>query len=986
MTRLPRVFTIPAGRPFVDALASGILASGMADPLSLSDVTVLLPTRRAGRALTEAFLRQTSGRPLVLPRIMPLGDVDEDILDLADEFPETSAEIPPPIPELRREMLLARLILAWHKKRGRGLAADQAMLFARELARLIDQVHTEGLSFEGLSGLVPDEFASHWQMTLDFLHIVTDAWPKILAEEGAIDPAARRNLLLDSQARLWERDPPAHAVIAAGSTGSIPATARLLAVIASLPKGAVVLPGLDRKLDDESWDKLDDTHPQFTMAQLLKRLAVTRAAVRDWDSPGIADAAPGRAELIGEAMRPAQTTERWARFGGVPPDALAGVMRIDCPTPREEAGAIALLMRETLESDGKRAALVTPDRALARRVAAELRRFGVEVDDSGGVSLAETPPGVFLRLTAMMIAERLSPIPLAAALKHPLAAGGLAPGAFRALARELERAVLRGPRPASGFRGLRAALKVTDECDERTRRRLSSFLSKLDKAAKPFAQRMARKRATLADLLTAHIGFAESLAATDAESGASRLWAGEAGEAASELIARLSESARDWPPIEGDSYPGFLESAMASRVVRPRFGRHPRLFIWGLLEARLQHAERMILAGLNEETWPAAARADPWMSRPMRAKFGLPSPERRIGLSAHDFAQGFCAREVALTRASRVEGSPTVHSRWLLRLDAALGPAQKIPRATRYLEWFRKLDDPGPPAPVEAPTPKPPADARPRELSVTEIETLIRDPYAIFARRVLDLRPLDPIDASPGAAERGSFIHDALDRFIATHPGVLPDDAEAQLIEFARVAFGDALERPGVRAFWWPRFLRIARWFVEFERARRASGISVVATECRGEIEIALPARSFRLKAKADRIDRVESGLVILDYKTGGLPGKKQVEAGLSPQLPLEAAMAQAGGFDDVAASPVSELAYIRLTGRDPPGEDCPLDVDVASLAAESLAGLRRLLGAYESEDMPYRSRPRPVFVRGGGDYDHLARVKEWASSLGDGE
>lgn len=986
MTRPPRVYTIPPGRHFVDALASGILASARADPLSLADVIVLLPTRRAGRTLVEAFLRQTFGRPLVLPRIMPLGDVDEDALDPDDELSDAEAEIPPAISDLRREMLLARLILAWHRKGGRELAVDQAMLFARELARLIDQVHTEGLSFEGLRGLVPDDFATHWQVTLDFLNIVTNAWPKILADEGAIDPTARRNLLLEARARQWERDPPSHAVIAAGSTGSIPATAGLLAVIASLPAGAVVLPGLDRRLDDDSWEKLDDTHPQFTMMRLLKRLGVARGDVRDWDSPGIGEAAPRRAELVSEAMRPAQTSERWSRFGGVPPQALMDVMRIDCPSPREEAGAIALLMREALETPGKRAALVTPDRNLARRVAAELRRFCVEVDDSGGIALGETPPGVFLCLTAAMIADALAPVALAAALKHPLAAGGIGAGEFRALARDLERAVLRGPRPAPGFRGLRAALKASDRRDVRMRRRLSSFLATLEKAAKPFAELMRRKRVPLAAVIKAHVAFAESLAATANESGASRLWAGEAGEAAVELIVALTEAAHDWPPSSGDEYPGFLETAMAGKVVRPRFGRHPRLFIWGLLEARLQQADRMILGGLNEETWPPAPRADPWMSRPMRTQFGLPAPERRLGLSAHDFAQCFCAPEVALTRATRVEGSPTVPARWLLRLDAALAPSQRIPRATRYLEWFRRLDDAGKPAPVSAPAPRPEIRLRPEALSVTEIETLIRDPYAIFARHILKLRPLDPIDASPGAVERGTFIHEALDRFIAAHPGALPDDAEAQLVAFARAACGNALARPGVRAFWWPRFLRIARWFVEFERARHAAGVSVAATECRGTMDIALLERNFRLKAKADRIDRGESGLIVLDYKTGAVPTKKQVEAGLSPQLPLEAAMARIGGFDGVPPGPVSELAYIRLTGREPPGEVYPLDIDVAAAASAAVEGLTRLMTDYENEDMPYRSRPRPFFLRGAGEFDHLARVKEWASSLGDGE
>jgi ATP-dependent helicase/nuclease subunit B len=988
MTRRPRVFSIPPGRPFVDALASGIMAGALGispDPLALSEVTVLLPTRRAGRALIEAFLRQTAGRPLVLPRIMPLGDVEEDALDLAAELGEGAGEIPPAIPQLRREMLLARLIIAWHKARGRALGADQAMRFARELARLIDQVHTEGLTFEGLSGLVPEDFAAHWQITLDFLALVTDRWPKILAQEGCVDPATRRNLLLDAQAKLWERAPPAQAVIAAGSTGSIPATARLLAVIASLPNGAVVLPGLDRALDEESWAQLDDTHPQFTMARLLSRFGISRSQVGEWDSPGVEATPPGRAALASQAMRPAATTERWSRFRQVDPAALSNVARIDCPTSREEAGVIALLMREALETEGERAALVTPDRGLARRVAAELRRFGLEVDDSGGQELSETPPGVYLRLTAAMVAERLSPVPFVSALKHPLASGGLAPGAFRASVREFERAVLRGPRPAPWFKGLRAALRVGG-LDAKAKRRLSSFVSGLETAAKPFVKLMARKRAALADLIAAHLAFAEALAAGDVEKGAARLWAGEAGEAAGDLLAELAQSARDWPPIATLAYPAFLETALGGQVVRPRFGRHPRLFIWGLLEARLQHAERMILGGLNEETWPAAARADPWMSRPMRVAFGLPPPERRIGLSAHDFVQAFCAPEVALTRAARIEGSPSVPSRWLLRLDAVLAPDRKIPRAARYLEWFGALDDPGPPAPVAAPAPKPPAESRPREIRVTEVETLIRDPYAIYARRILRLEPLDPLDANPGAAERGSFIHEALDRFIAAHRDLLPDDAEAQLIAFAEKSFGAALERPGVRAFWWPRFLRIAGWFVEFERRRRASGVAVLATECRGIIEIPTGAVPVLLKAKADRIDRAATGLSILDYKTGLVPSTKQIKAGLAPQLPLEAAIAAQGGFADIPASSVAELAYIRLTGREPPGEEALVDGDPAELAAAALEGLTRLLAAFARPATPYLSRPRPLFARKSGDYDHLARVKEWSAGLGDGE
>jgi ATP-dependent helicase/nuclease subunit B len=370
----------------------------------------------------------------------------------------------------------------------------------------------------------------------------------------------------------------------------------------------------------------------------------------------------------------------------------------------------------------------------------------------------------------------------------------------------------------------------------------------------------------------------------------------------------------------------------------------------------------------------------------MRVQFGLPPAERRIGLSAHDFAQLFCAAEVALTRAARVEGSPTVASRWLLRLDAVLAPDQQIPRATRYLDWFAALDEPEKVRAVEPPRPKPPASSRPREIRVTEVETLIRDPYAIFARRILGLAPLDPLDASPGAAERGSFIHEALDEFISVHREILPPDAESQLIDFARKSFGDALEWPGVRAFWWPRFLRIARWFVDFERGRRSNGIAVVGTECEGALEIPIKPYPVLLKAKADRIDRTPAGLSILDYKTGAVPSEKQVESGLAPQLPLEAAIVAQGKFKNVAAAAVTELAYVKLTGREPPGEVQALESDPAALANAALAGLTTLLASYAHDATPYLSRPRPVFIRTAGDYDHLARVKEWSAGPGDGE
>ncbi len=994
----PAVYTIPPGTPFVDALAAGLLDRHGGDPLALSRVTVLLPTRRACRSLREAFLRVSSGRPLILPAMRPLGDMDEEELGLAAGDNGAAAadmlDLPPAIAPLRRQLLLARLILA----RGEDVEdVAQAARLAHELATLLDQVQTEGLDFSALAGLVPDDYAEHWQITLRFLRIVTEAWPEILREQGVLDPADRRNRLIAAQARQWRENPPHDPVIAAGSTGSIPATADLLSVIARLPGGAVILPGLDRDLDDDSWAVLEPGHPQFGMKQLLERISVAREEVDPW--PAVREAAavhPGRLHLLSEAMRPAATTDAWRHLAPPSADALDGLSAAEAAGAREEAAMIALAMRAELEEPEHTAALVTPDRGLARRVAAELRRWGVEVDDSAGVPLDRTPAGAFLRLSAAMVAEKAAPIALLAALKHPLAAGGLAPGLFRARMRRLERLVLRGPRPAAGFDGLaaalRAALAATPSGPAGGGDGLIAWLDDLTDAAAPLIAVMERPEAPLREIVEAHLGFAERLADDGGEARGRRLWAGDDGEALAAFVAELHAAAEALPPIDPGTYPALLSVLMEGQAVRPRFGRHPRLAILGPLEARLQHFDLLVLGGLNEGTWPAEPAADPWMSRPMRQAFGLPVPERRIGLAAHDFVQGAAALRVLLTRATKVEGAPTVPSRWLVRLGALLEARElslPAPFKGRLAGWEEWLDRPPAReiAPWGPPEPRPPVAARPRRLSVTQVETWMRDPYGIYARHILRLAALDEIDADPGAADRGTAIHEALDRFVREFGGVLPDDAYERLLAYGREAFGEALARPGVAAFWWPRFARIADWFLAEERRRRETLVTL-GTEIKGTMNLPGPAGDFTLVAKADRIDRLADGrLAIIDYKTGATPKKADVETGYAPQLPLEAAMARAGAFPGVPAVEVGQLSVWRLPGGSPPGEIAVLKVDVAAVAETARAGLEELIAAFDDAATPYHARPKPEVAPQFSDYEHLARLKEWSAGGGeDGE
>lgn len=1019
------LFTIPPWVPFVDALARGVIDEyGDDHPdghLGMAALTIFLPTRRACRALAEAFLRETDGEATLLPRLRPLGDADEDEIELAtlDAGMATGAagvDLPPAIPDTRRQLLLARAIVA----RDEDTPPEQAAWLARDLAALLDQVQTEQLTFDKLDTLVADRFAAHWQTTLDFLKVLTEVWPNILDAEGMMDPAARRNALLAAEALLWSVDtPPAsHAgpVIAAGSTGSIPATADLLAAIAGLDRGRIVLPGLDLAADDSVWDSLDHSHPQYGMKRLLDRLGAARTDVALWPGcdplelkrAGEDRGLPARAEFFGEVLRPAETTESWIT-GKLDArkyePALRSVQRIDGADPQAEAGVIALKLREALAAEERTAALITPDRQLARRVSAELKRWNIDIDDSAGVPLTQSPPGSFLRLTAQLVAEDVAPVPLLSVLKHPLARGGMDAAAFRTNARTLERAVLRGPRPGAGFAGLSAAVGAwIDEADDTAvharRLALLDWVETLRSLAADFSTLADQATAPLADLMLEHFRFTEALAAGSAgECSDSGLWAEDAGEQAAHFASEALRAAEDFPEISVAQYPGLLDALMAGRVVRPRYGRHPRLNIWGPLEARLQHADVMILGGLNEGTWPRSPDADPWMSREMRLAFGLPAPERRIGLSAHDFAQAVAAPEVLLTRARKIDGAPAVPSRWLLRMETvitALDPEGKDKDTLQplrlgegdLLHWQAMIDAPGKVEPRGRPAPKPPVEARPREMSVTGIEMWLRNPYGAYARYVLRLRRLDPLDADPGAADYGSVIHRALDLFIRRHPDTLPPEPYAALMTCGEEAFEDLMDsRPGVRAFWWPRFERIADWFVANEVDRRSGGITRAHSELQGRLDI----DGFTVTAKADRIDIAKDGSIeIIDYKTGEPPKVWLVRAGWAPQLPVEGVIASHGGFPEIATDASIGLSYWKLSGGDPPAKMRRADGDEKDektyddIVAHTENGLRLRIAEYAKPGTAYYATPYPEAAPGFDDYAHLARTLEWSAGSGE--
>lgn len=994
----PRVFTLPPSARFLDALAVQLWAVAGGDPLALADIQVFLPTRRAARALTEALaLRSPSGPALIAPSIRPLGDLDADEKPFEPAGPALSA--PPAVSEARRLFELARLVEAKMLAEGRARDPAAALAAARELARVIDELETAEIAdLSGLDADIRARLPEHLQRAASFLDIVTTHWPARLAELGAADEAARRAGLLRMLAAQWEANPPPGPVIAAGSTGTAPATAALLRVIARLPQGAVILPGLDRDLDDGAWSHIDDQHPQAQLKRLLRDLGVARADVADLPGAAEGPAARPRRRLIAQALLPAEASggmlegvRAIAAAQGMAPGefaktALDGLTLIEARSEEEEALACALAVRNALEGEGT-VMLVTPDTALAARVSARLSRWDIEAQSSAGRPLAETPPASFLWLLLELAREPDSTLALCALWKHPLCALGRTRPRLRTEAAEIERRSLRGPRPTD----LRAAVTGDKYPDETRRARLLALIDDTRAALAPLLALAGARPAP--ERARALAESAEAFARTPDQEGAARVWAGEGGEGAADLLRELMAEGGALPPLDAHDFARLFAEAMQGRAVRPRAGEHPRLRILGPLEARLQSADLVILAGLNEGVWPRVHAGEPFLSREMRRGVGLDAPERRIGQAAHDFAQGAGAPRLILSRARRRDGAPAVASRFLWRLKTLAAGALDLPVDAAIpedpaLALARALDHvPAAEArPAPPPAPRPPLAARPRRASATSLRLWVRDPYSVYAKDVLRLEALDPVDAPPGAAERGTAIHDALESCFDALAKDGAQEALAELTAHGERALSACGLAPEQLAFALPRFRRAARWLVTEEQKRRAAGWVPIAREIKRKWVIEMPGGPFTIIAKADRLDLRGVESAIIDYKTGSAPSPNEVKAGFDLQMPVQAAMARLGLFDPLLAAAPASLLYLKLGGGVTPGEQAELtdkDWDGDRYADLAVRVVTQLVAFFDDPANPYLSQPRAKYVNDYGDYDHLARRGEWAQAGG---
>ncbi len=1041
------VFTIAPGAPFlktfVAALLDGRVVEGFSralSPLSMADATIYVPTRRAARSLADEFATALDRPATLLPRILPLGALDAAETALLFEEPglETplAEDLPQAASEIWRRMHLARLIFQWAQalrhaivsidrdgtkttdKREPclvGTSPLDAFALAGDLADLIDELIIEDIAFTELDPLVLPEFDAYWRITLDFLNIAIAHWPRILDDHHLVDAARRRVLLVEKQITRIEAGYMGGPVIAIGSTGTNRATARLLAAIARAPQGAVVLPGLDRGLDDAAWRQIGIDrheaqdpaygHPQAALRRLLAVLKVTRDSVIELGAPEAGLTA--RACFVSEALRPAETTEHWQSYRSATSDteieaALADVAFIEAGDEREEALALAIGLRQILEEPGRTAALVTPDRALARRVAAELTRFGIEVEDSAGEPLSASPHGVLARLVALCAASSLAAEDVAALLAHPLTHLGLARAEIERLAPLCEIGLLRQERAFTAFANPREAIaaarhKASDRFAHPAQKRISDadwqrledLLARLTHALAPLAA-LADRPHQLGAWIAAHRSALDWVT----QSGEPVLQ-GEDYEALHALFDELARCTLPELAFTAETYLLFFAETAGATALRRRKQTHPRLRIFGLLEARLMEADLMLLGGLDETIWPPETRSDAFLNRPMRAALGLSPPERKIGQTAHDFMSAMGAQRVILSRAQKRDGAPTVASRFVQRLAAVGGSTFEAcrKRGELYLDLARALDRPRiVVAAGKRPMPRPPLALRPTRLSVTRIETLRRDPYAIYAEFILGLIELPSLAATASRRIMGMAIHEVLAHFCERFSsGPLPEDAGAHLSAMLRAAFADEFNDPEFLAFAWPRVQGAADFYLGFE-ARRRDRLAKIDVEIDGVLPIRLAdGSSFILSAKADRLEHRHDGTVsLIDYKTGTPPGPNEVLVGFAPQLTLEAAMARRGAFGLERGTEVAEALYVKLGGKDG-GEEKPLrfkkgeQISITELAERHFDALIGLLNQFRDESTAYPPRPFPKFSAKYNAYDHLARVKEWSLGFDEG-
>ena len=887
------IYHVPFSADLANILADELLKRYQDDPFNLAQVQLILPTKRACLAVKNAFLNKN--KTTLLPHMLPIYE-----LDPADEF------IPDAISDTERLILLARLCLA----KPNVMTHDQALKMAISLEELLDTAYQFDLDLSHLDELVQIErFAIHWQETVQFLDILHTHWPKILKERNQIDHMDRVIRLIRSFTKDLKKHPE-QTIFMAGFLDSFPAVNELVEVVSKGKKNLV----FEQKFTDKKTNCKD---------YLFEKLP--------------------QEEIIIEAL----TNNSWAQKD-FNPNVLKNVHLIETENTREEALTIALLLRQTLETPNKTAALVTTDRSLARQVISQMQRWDILLDDSAGKPLNHTDIGIFFCLIADL-GRSPNGVNYLSLLKHPLVADGQDPINLRQAVQAQEKLL----------RGKKQHWEMALNTD------FSEWIDLFkNNTMIPFKT-----------LLSKHLELAEQLATSADKTATQRLWQNDTGKQVFSFFSDLLIHADMIGEIESQTYPDILKLLMQRQSVRPRYGTHPRLDILGPIEARFSHADVCIIGGLNEGVFPALPDTDPWLNRPTRTKLGIPLPEEKIKELSIDFAHNFCSKEVYLTRSIKIDGAQAVPSRFVERLKAVVEINHlKLPKYRANLALL--IDTPAQYDKPKRPEPCPPVEDRPNRLPITQIEMWRRNPYGIYARYILNLYPLNTLEAKTNNALFGELIHKVIQEFLTRYP--FSTDRQL-LFQTAQEVFDENKLSDVDKNLLNIRFSAIADFLIQ---QQTNDSLIVKKSLCEEKIEQSfdIDGQPFTLYGTADRVDTLKNKtLRVIDYKTYHPPKKKEVTAGFSPQLVLEALL-----LSEKQELPVSNLTYWYLSNKIDASEVQPITeskAEIDDLIQKSKDGLSKIIRAFRNEKTPYEVCPIPSQSPLFNDYAHLARMQEWATA-----
>lgn len=1036
------VLSVPNNHCFVDTVGQFIVDLANTHGADIANATLFVPTRRAVAGLRESFVRLGGGTAQILPTILPLGDMDADELIFAthamglDSVGDTPLILPPSMPDLQRQFLMATLVQQLYATQQPNdiPPLSHIMGLSQSLCTLLDKMTTNGISHTALENLSPDAGAEHWQENLKFLKLIGTTWQDILTAHNASDGIQRRDSLIKTQIKIWQQCPPTGTIIVAGSTGSIPAIADFMNTVAGLPNGHVIVPGLDTTITDNAEQTAilaDPTHPQCGLFKLLQKFNITVADVTPLCPQNTPTNPTPRQQFLTQIMRPADRTHLWETdTQNLPQTATENITLSELNSPQEESQTIALIMRDIAHQNAiahaqnlpqKTVALITPDRTLSRQVLATLKRWNINADDSAGIPLDQTQTGLFLRLIMAVLRDDFSPVSVLALLKHPLMAGGHEPAQIRHMARALEHAILRGVSPMGGVQGYRNALTNLANSD--------SPFDTNKKPHIPMAQQAVDALFPLQDLydtlndstqtitqkIAHHITIAEHLATTPDTDGATLLWAGDTGRAVAQLLADMQQhtiplTPKNLPCKTARDYDGLMQKMLATQTARATHDTSPRIKILGTLESRMVRADVVILGGLNQDIFPPTPSPDPWLSRPMKSDLGLPEPERQMGLSAHDFVQAFSAPVVHLTRAKKLGGQPTIACPWIDRIQAVINIAN-LPKLQPCIHatWQTQLDNwngdliqlkqPNPTPNLQGENPHPLA-----KISVSDLETLFINPYGIYAKKILNLHKLDDVGQEISRANIGNYIHEALEHYTQKYPTGFgtdtPDTVLQNLLQMGKNSFAVVQNDPDIMGFWYPRFERIATWFVGQETHRQPT-IKYSHAELNGYYDMKLsPTQTVRLTARADRVDiMTDNTYQVSDYKTGATATTTQIKNAEKPQLLLATHIVQKGTAQtadgtNLHHAPVSSAFYWKLAGTKSGSEmqylptlksDQPNPEDLTEPVENFYQKTKKTLtDLMVNNKASYAVNPTSKKLK-YDNYKHLSRQDEWGVT-GDGE